>query len=105
MIESFTFFFQAEDGIRDLYVTGVQTCALPILHGNQLFKPLARTQLFHLGIGRLSRAFLGAFRLLFRVCGHRFIGCSPCESNVPLYGATARFTRRSGDLRWPAMLN
>src|SRR5690349_13859768 len=27
---SFFFFFQAEDGIRDLYVTGVQTCALPI---------------------------------------------------------------------------
>src|SRR5438874_13534694 len=24
------FFFQAEDGIRGLYVTGVQTCALPI---------------------------------------------------------------------------
>src|SRR6267378_6437121 len=24
------FFFQAEDGIRDLYVNGVQTCALPI---------------------------------------------------------------------------
>src|SRR5206468_5802622 len=24
------FFFQAEDGIRDLIVTGVQTCALPI---------------------------------------------------------------------------
>src|SRR6266496_4670050 len=28
---SLCFFFQAEDGIRDLYVTGVQTCALPIL--------------------------------------------------------------------------
>src|SRR5688572_5790307 len=28
---SFFFFFQAEDGIRDLTVTGVQTCALPIL--------------------------------------------------------------------------
>src|SRR2546421_748869 len=27
----FFFFFQAEDGIRDLIVTGVQTCALPIL--------------------------------------------------------------------------
>src|SRR5690606_40283454 len=26
----FSFFFQAEDGIRDLHVTGVQTCALPI---------------------------------------------------------------------------
>ena len=27
----FFFFFQAEDGIRDWSVTGVQTCALPIL--------------------------------------------------------------------------
>src|SRR2546430_11760423 len=27
------FFFQAEDGIRDLTVTGVQTCALPIFPG------------------------------------------------------------------------
>src|SRR6266496_3514333 len=30
MILLLFFFFQAEDGIRDLYVTGVQTCALPI---------------------------------------------------------------------------
>src|SRR5207248_8150329 len=30
------FFFQAEDGIRDRTVTGVQTCALPI-SGNGLF--------------------------------------------------------------------
>src|SRR5204862_4143847 len=29
------FFFQAEDGIRDLYVTGVQTCALPISYLNR----------------------------------------------------------------------
>src|SRR2546430_7678291 len=29
------FFFQAEDGIRDLTVTGVQTCALPILSSFQ----------------------------------------------------------------------
>ena len=28
----FFFFFQAEDGIRDTSVTGVQTCALPIYH-------------------------------------------------------------------------
>src|SRR5690606_40125468 len=27
---AFIFFFQAEDGIRDFHVTGVQTCALPI---------------------------------------------------------------------------
>ena len=30
----FVFFFQAEDGIRDVAVTGVQTCALPILSLN-----------------------------------------------------------------------
>src|SRR5436309_2484707 len=34
-----TFFFQAEDGIRDFHVTGVQTCALPIcpIHTALLF--------------------------------------------------------------------
>ena len=38
----FVFFFQAEDGIRDYDVTGVQTCALPIFllnrrQGNHTF--------------------------------------------------------------------
>src|SRR5438309_9383516 len=32
----FSFFFQAEDGIRDGTVTGVQTCALPILRRDAL---------------------------------------------------------------------
>src|SRR2546421_4731383 len=32
LLSSFFFFFQAEDGIRDLIVTGVQTCALPIFN-------------------------------------------------------------------------
>src|SRR6266566_7540327 len=31
----FFFFFQAEDGIRDYKVTGVQTCALPIFEAGQ----------------------------------------------------------------------
>src|SRR3989475_8100114 len=31
----FFFFFQAEDGIRDLTVTGVQTCALPIYRAEE----------------------------------------------------------------------
>src|SRR6266576_4802896 len=35
----FVFFFQADDGIRDLYVTGVQTCALPIFGGTELVGP------------------------------------------------------------------
>src|SRR6478609_9898389 len=47
----FFFFFQAEDGIRDKLVTGVQTCALPILaigtiayignHGGEMLRPRA----------------------------------------------------------------
>src|SRR2546423_5668759 len=35
------FFFQAEDGIRDKLVTGVQTCALPILAGEHSTPPNA----------------------------------------------------------------
>src|SRR5262249_58037477 len=37
----FFFFFQAEDGIRDWSVTGVQTCALPISARNE---PLVQMQ-------------------------------------------------------------
>src|SRR2546422_5050722 len=38
----FFFFFQAEDGIRDVAVTGVQTCALPILLADGRAAGLAR---------------------------------------------------------------
>src|SRR5690606_40345811 len=34
------FFFQAEDGIRDFHVTGVQTCALPISIEGPLTTPV-----------------------------------------------------------------
>src|SRR5690606_40888054 len=33
------FFFQAEDGIRDFHVTGVQTCALPISRLRMEYRP------------------------------------------------------------------
>src|SRR5690606_41009206 len=36
------FFFQAEDGIRDFHVTGVQTCALPIW--SRPVRPSARSR-------------------------------------------------------------
>src|SRR2546426_7250060 len=48
MKRPFFFFFQAEDGIRDYKVTGVQTCALPIScrvefpHMAQLYRELDR---------------------------------------------------------------
>src|SRR5207247_5110745 len=37
------FFFQAEDGIRDPLVTGVQTCALPISRARRLRRGLMRS--------------------------------------------------------------
>src|SRR5205823_8855480 len=45
VVLSFFFFFQAEDGIRDKLVTGVQTCALPI----SLQVPAPRRQIAHHG--------------------------------------------------------
>src|SRR2546430_8316219 len=39
------FFFQAEDGIRDLTVTGVQTCALPIFGRQCIAAVLATVRL------------------------------------------------------------
>src|SRR5690606_39702402 len=56
------FFFQAEDGIRDFHVTGVQTCALPISEarvdlerGSVGRLPVAGYQLPVVGYDRLSR--------------------------------------------------
>src|SRR5437016_8903129 len=47
----FFFFFQAEDGIRDWSVTGVQTCALPISSG----KPYSRSTAVEGEISRVLR--------------------------------------------------
>src|SRR5699024_11586996 len=40
LLTIYFFFFQAEDGIRDRNVTGVQTCALPICHMTLTFYDL-----------------------------------------------------------------
>src|SRR5689334_23453286 len=57
--KSKTFFFQAEDGIRDGTVTGVQTCALPIWPAPGSLRRPARAD--RLGLGRDSAAVgLGA---------------------------------------------
>src|SRR6266498_4334161 len=54
----FFFFFQAEDGIRDADVTGVQTCALPIYRDDlsPLVEPAVGADLMR----RLGLAALGA---------------------------------------------
>src|SRR6266478_10130195 len=54
MLPTFTFFFffQAEDGIRDLTVTGVQTCALPIFVGVIGPNGAGKTTLFRMIVGQ-----------------------------------------------------
>src|SRR2546430_2389535 len=63
------FFFQAEDGIRDLTVTGVQTCALPI-------SPLAKQHIFFNLFNYLTFRAAGAVvtaLLLAFLCGPAII--------------------------------
>src|SRR2546430_5440693 len=59
------FFFQAEDGIRDLTVTGVQTCALPIYGiairaGDMASLPLLQ----RFGVKRAARVSLYVYNTL-----------------------------------------
>src|SRR5690606_39875462 len=58
------FFFQAEDGIRDFHVTGVQTCALPILTSGtpiiRTFLPESNHDFFYPDDNKFEYDFSGA---------------------------------------------
>src|SRR2546429_5879274 len=65
----FVFFFQAEDGIRDVAVTGVQTCALPISDGQEIpegfsasFQVMDRGQCRDHGVEKAFRYLLAVSR-------------------------------------------
>src|SRR5690606_40004961 len=53
----FVFFFQAEEGIRDFHVTGVQTCALPISGGSGIGMGLAAAWRERRGSGHAAEGF------------------------------------------------
>src|SRR5690625_7646171 len=57
------FFFQAEDGIRDGHVTGVQTCALPIF---QVISPILKVTAISKQSRRHRAAPLGMF--MYKAC-------------------------------------
>src|SRR5690606_40767800 len=59
----FVFFFQAEDGIRDFHVTGVQTCALPIC-----FHSLERLQQVLTGENLFQQVVPGSAGLIVGLC-------------------------------------
>src|SRR5690606_123980 len=78
------FFFQAEDGIRDFHVTGVQTCALPILLDQKtLVRPAPDTtgtyecQLVPSGPGFVAENNLALFNQLFYSATQRIVAVSP----------------------------
>src|SRR6266568_5329109 len=87
----FFFFFQAEDGIRDGTVTGVQTCALPIF----VWRPSPRIHLPGVLVGSPSETAPGMMRL-WNVAGEL---CSAQASFVepaggPPYGIDTVFLTR-----------
>src|SRR3989441_12918723 len=83
------FFFQAEDGIRDKLVTGVQTCALPIYRHGEVRGP-----------ARPRRAVWGVARFRVRGAdGHRVPGGSGGAAPPPLPVDAAVRREPGGGLR------
>src|SRR2546430_8469902 len=67
------FFFQAEDGIRDLTVTGVQTCALPICDLFALVKdPNVRVLYTLRGVSELAHVDEAWIRAKYGIPGDRY---------------------------------
>src|SRR2546429_5234837 len=85
---SVVFFFQAEDGIRDVAVTGVQTCALPIFGATaSSTAPVLRT---------LSRA-PGPTDPTGKPFGLYVAKAAPAESSTSAYASAG--SRRSEERR------
>src|SRR2546430_10003927 len=78
------FFFQAEDGIRDLTVTGVQTCALPISMAKAL-ELSPRLYVAHVIMG--NNYIFGEPRDFTKALGHmqEAEALAPDESNAHMF--------------------
>src|SRR5437763_16619920 len=87
------FFFQAEDGIRDTSVTGVQTCALPILSSSTRSRRRADTP------RRRERVLLLTFAVLelhaVRLREVLKIGRASCRERVGISGVDGGVQRKS----------
>src|SRR5256885_6780627 len=67
------FFFQAEDGIRDYKVTGVQTCALPIYPPSKLDERLTRIEKIISQIGVLGEITLRQMKMFAEVTEYEIV--------------------------------
>src|SRR5205823_7670550 len=95
------FFFQAEDGIRDKLVTGVQTCALPI-SGIRHFQRLTGSGEHH---ERASATAKRALRRLGAAYGSDAIDSDRVSRACSSRGSSRSEERRVGKecrSRWPA---
>src|SRR5699024_11446301 len=85
---SFFFFFQAEDGIRDRNVTGVQTCALPIFFRLKDVDPLdialGAEELFLNADGQLHAVRMYIRKPHFHMDSHSFSKICNLTANVSL---------------------
>src|SRR2546423_12286176 len=93
------FFFQAEDGIRDKLVTGVQTCALPICYTAYPFTMLVVVGVMTLLFGYVVRSAV-AFRRLPVASGPALLVGTIGVAKTDL--APAGIVRAGGD-EWTAV--
>src|SRR5207245_3248217 len=87
----FVFFFQAEDGIRDATVTGVQTCALPILEDffrrrSRVMPPNNRKQAMLPTTAEIIDNPIGTACGFAVDIGHAQIGRASCRERVYISG-------------------
>src|SRR5258707_1523121 len=75
------FFFQAEDGIRDIGVTGVQTCALPIFHGRS--RPCSAHRLSTVCSAKLAGINMAGFRRGSRGFCPAVLWFGPAAGQIP----------------------
>src|SRR5207244_9586847 len=93
------FFFQAEDGIRDDLVTGVQTCALPISppwpsNGRARGRPVLRREGLHLRDLRRDATGLGRDASSLRPAGGSRLDALPHAEPAPQIGRASCRERR-----------
>src|SRR5690606_40010637 len=87
----FFFFFQAEDGIRDFHVTGVQTCALPICVRFRRLQPFTYQVQVWLWRGNAPRALLlEAMKDIHRVLDPHRVHGPVCRSEERRVGKEGR---------------
>src|SRR3712207_9503675 len=95
------FFFQAEDGIRDIGVTGVQTCALPIFIREKHDAAQAEIEKLRLLIRQLQRGRFG--RRSERLEPDQLqLGLEDLEQTAAAAEAAQEAASRSGDTPRPS---